>query len=176
MNKRKKLVLIEWKAKLAKVKPKPKPAQIKKLAEKVDRKTRRAVLKVREEAYEFAPDVLVSIGIDYKRQRILVKAVDGEPSLPFIQEIGSVVRKELTLGRMQRGWGLGRDCEHPRTRISWKNYCVGTDQGVMCFKRAKFCTACGTILDTVPEQVKATLQEMVNVKAAYPQIRKGVDK
>lgn len=148
-------------------------AVVKKIAVKAETKTRRAVARVERDAYTFAPDVLVSIGIDYKNQRIMVKAVEGEaPDL--VTKLASIAKSDMVLGRMQRGWGLGRDCDHPRSRISYKNYCVGSEQGVTCFRRAKFCTACGTILSQVEDgPLKATLQEMVDAKAAYPQIRRA---
>lgn len=142
-------------------------------AEKVVVKIDRAVKRVNEEAYVFAPDTMLAVGLDYKNQRILVKVVEGDEAPPaYLAALATATKKQLVIGRMERGWGLGRDCLHPRQRIQYKQYCVGSDKAVVCFRRAKFCTACGTILSKVPEASVTKLQEIVNVSAAYPQVRK----
>lgn len=146
-----------------------------KLIKKTEKKAKRAVNKVEREAYAFAPDSIMAIAIDYKNQRIMIKEVEGDGKLghDFLHKLEMTVREQCMIGRMKRGWGLGRDCRHPRSRWSWKNYCIGSEQGVLCFRRAKFCTMCGAILSTVEDEpLKATLQEMVAAKAAYPQIRR----
>jgi hypothetical protein len=138
---------------------------------KAARVAKRAAAKVEREAYTFAPDDLLAIGIDYKNQRIMVKQVTGEP-LPHdvMHKLDVQIRHAMTLGRMKRGWGLGRDCEHPRSRIKAKRYCVGTELGVMCFRMAKFCTCCGKILSHVDEKLTATVEEMIAAKVANPPI------
>jgi hypothetical protein len=137
---------------------------------KAARKAKRAAAKVERDAYTFAPDDLLAIGIDYKNQRIMVKQVTGDP-LPHdvMHKLDVQIRHAMTLGRMKRGWGLGRDCEHPRSRIKAKRYCVGTELGVMCFRMAKFCTCCGKILSHMDEKLTATVEEMIAAKVAYQQ-------
>lgn len=184
MAKRKKIVLVLAKPKSrAKFRPLPpgvtiaKPRRAQKLAEieaKAGRRTKRAVAKVVREAYTFIPDVMIAVAVDYKHQRIMVKLVEGDTPHPeTLVKIESAAKKELLIGRMKRGWGLGRDCEHPRSRRKKMRYCAGSEHGVICFKMAEFCTGCGTLLSHVEsKEFTATLGERIAVQmeAEYPNI------
>ena len=151
-----------------------KRSKLKEAAHKVIRKVNRV-------AYVFKPDVLLTVGIDFKHGRIVVAQEKSKLTIMELvrldackMQIETAARAYCTAERLRRGLHV-EPCKHPFFRIKKKAYVHhATRRGTEIKEKAWFCTKCGVKIKEVDETKLTTLGEVVQAKrqARNPKIHK----